>query len=99
MTYAEARKEIIENGVALGAEDFVDTEALMVAVDACDRLTPEKPEMRAMQGFDPEVASELCCPHCLGPVTNYWVRGAKPKHCQFCGQAIDWGEEDQKHAK
>lgn len=57
------------------------------------RLTPKKPEMKAMDGFDPEVASELCCPECGGPVTNYWVRGAKPMHCQFCGQAIYWGEE------
>lgn len=94
MTYGEARKEIIENGVELGAGDFIDMEALRVAAEACERLTPEKPQMKATDGFAPEVASELCCPQCGGPVTNYWVRGAKPKHCQFCGQALDWGEED-----
>ena len=60
---------------------------------ALSRLRPKKPRMKAMEGFAPEVASELCCPTCTGPVTNYWVRGAKPKHCQFCGQAIDWEEE------
>ena len=32
----------------------------------------------------------LCCPNCLGPVTNYWAPGTKPKHCQFCGQALKW---------
>lgn len=35
----------------------------------------------------------LCCPTCLGPVTNYWAPGTTPKHCQFCGQALDWDWE------
>ena len=39
----------------------------------------------------------LCCPHCLGPETNYWAPGTKPKHCQFCGQALDWSEEVEEH--
>lgn len=60
----------------------------------CERLTPKKPEMRAMDGFDIEVAASLCCPTCKGPVTNYWVHGVYPKHCQFCGQAIDWEEQN-----
>lgn len=34
----------------------------------------------------------LSCPHCSNPVTNYWVRGANPAHCQFCGQALDWSD-------
>lgn len=55
-----------------------------------EKETPQKPVMKAMEGFDPEVASHLVCPTCGNPVTNYWVRGAKPAHCQFCGQAIDW---------
>ena len=66
--------------------------AYRAALACIYKQTPEKPEMKAMEGFAPEVASELCCPTCGGPVTNYWVRGAKPKHCQFCGQALDWKE-------
>lgn len=65
---------------------------LHTAVEALERMIPQKPELRAMDGFDIEVAASLCCPTCGGSVTNYWVRGAKPKHCQFCGQAIDWEE-------
>jgi hypothetical protein len=38
----------------------------------------------------------LCCPNCIGPVTNYWAPGTKPKHCQFCGQALKWEEEPAK---
>lgn len=62
---------------------------------ALARLQPQAPKMRAMKGFAPEVASELCCPLCRCPVTNYWVRRAKPAHCQFCGQAIDWRETEE----
>lgn len=59
------------------------------AADALGRLTAKKPIEEA-DDFDDR---SLCCPHCLGPVTNYWAPGTKPKHCQFCGQALDWGEE------
>lgn len=38
--------------------------------------------------------SSLCCPTCIGPVTNYWAPGTKPKHCQFCGQALKWEDEN-----
>lgn len=65
---------------------------------ALARLQPQAPRMRAMKGFAPEVASELCCPLCGCPVTNYWVRGAKPAHCQFCGQTLDWGERGEASA-
>lgn len=92
MTYEEAKQDIIESGINLGAGDYVDPEALKIAAAALDKQIPKKPELRAMDGFDIEVAASLCCPTCGGSVTNYWVRGAKPKHCQFCGQAIDWEE-------
>ncbi len=94
MTNAEAKADIVDFGINMGAGDFVSCEALEVAVKAIDKQIPKKPVMKAMKGFDPEVASELCCPTCSGPVTNYWVRGAYPKHCQFCGQAIDWEVEE-----
>lgn len=60
------------------------------AMEAIDKQIPKKPKMKADEGFAAEVASSLCCPTCGGPVTNYWVPGARPKHCQFCGQALDW---------
>lgn len=59
--------------------------------DAVERLTPQKPAEETDDFGDRSV----CCPHCIGPVTNYWAPGTKPKHCQFCGQALDWGEEGE----
>lgn len=59
---------------------------------ALERLTPQKPILEA-EDFDDR---SVCCPNCIGPVTNYWAPGTVPKHCQFCGQALDWGEEAKK---
>ncbi len=56
---------------------------------ALERMTPEKPEGKVDEFGD----RYLGCPSCSGPVTNYWAPGTKPKHCQFCGQALDWREE------
>lgn len=58
-----------------------------------DRLTPRKPFMKAMDGFDADVASELVCPCCEHPIVNQWAKGTKPAHCQGCGQALDWTPE------
>lgn len=96
MTYKEARKDIIESGIELGGGDYVELEALRVAVEALDKQIPKAPQMKAYPGFDPDVASHLACPTCGEGVTNYWAPGTKPKHCQFCGQALDWGEEAKR---
>ena len=93
MTHEEAKRVILNHQRAhLKREPFAvltDT-ALDMAIAALEKQIPKKPEMEAMDGFDPDVASELCCPSCLGPVTNYWAPGTPPEHCQFCGQALDW---------
>ncbi len=38
MTERDAKQEIIENGIELGAGDFVDVEALKIAVKALDEI-------------------------------------------------------------
>lgn len=58
-----------------------------------DRLTPMKPFMKAMDGFDADTASELVCPHCENPVVNQWAKGTRPNFCQGCGQEFDWTPE------
>lgn len=101
MTYKETLRSLEDRLTCLkkypreqcGAFAHYIMETTECAIEAVEKMIPKKPEMKAMPGFDPEVASSLCCPTCNGSVTNYWVRGAKPKHCQFCGQAIDWTEE------
>lgn len=57
------------------------------------RLTPTRPIMKAMDGFDADVASELVCPNCEHPIVNQWAKGTNPAFCQGCGQALDWTPE------
>lgn len=80
---------IMSNGSLLFAEITKDT----TANSALEKQIPKAPEWKAMAGFDASVASSLACPTCGEGVTNYWAPSTKPKHCQFCGQALDWGEE------
>lgn len=37
MTYEEAKNDLIESGIRLGAGDFVDVEALKIAVVALEK--------------------------------------------------------------
>lgn len=60
------------------------------------RITPRRPFLKAEEGFDPEVASVLCCPRCEHPVINQWGRDTNPAYCQGCGQALDWTPEPEK---
>ena len=57
------------------------------------RLTPKRPFIKAMDGFDADVASELVCPNCENPIVNQWAKGTKPAFCQGCGQELDWTQE------
>lgn len=76
----------------LRTERICDSEQMEAAkywgAQALERLTPKKPEGKVDEFGD----RYLGCPSCCGPVTNYWAPGTKPKHCQFCGQALKWEE-------
>ena len=89
MTHAEAKHHIEKHNAAHQRKEpfaVYITEALDIAVNALDRLTPTPPQ----EEFDLFGDRSVCCPTCLGPVTSYWAPGTMPKHCQFCGQALDW---------
>ena len=103
MTYKEAIAQmdsLIENSEDFHAEKGDiwerDIEALNLAKAALEKQIPKEPELKPMAGFDVSVASHLACPNCGGGVTNYWVPGTKPAHCQFCGQALKWPKEVKK---
>ena len=74
-SYEDALKDIRENGIALGAGDFVSVDALKVACVAIERQIPKKPEGIAW----------LYCPVCGRDALMDQF-----KFCPDCGQAIDW---------
>ncbi len=60
---------------------------------AIEKQIPKKPVMKAMNGFDSEVAAQLCCPDCGKSVINHWNKSVNPPHCMMCGQKLDWSDE------
>lgn len=90
---AKRINELRRNALILRTAHPGDSEemerAKHVGAEAIDRLTPTKP----LEKTDIFGDRSPCCPSCYNSVTNYWVRGVNPLHCQFCGQALDWSEE------
>ena len=60
-----------------------------------ERITPTRPYLKALDGFDASEASVLVCPGCEHPVVNQWARGTQPAFCQGCGQALDWSPKPE----
>lgn len=90
MTYKEARKEIIEDGINLGAGDFVSLEALKVAAEALEKQIPQEPTLTADGYFNGQPIYDIwTCPNCS---KCYEVEYEIYKHCPECGQAINWSD-------
>ena len=80
MTEQEAIRDIVENGINLGAGDFVDVEALKVAIKALEKQIAKKPLIEYHCGL------EKRCPTCNCEVSDIEHRGWACK----CGQKLDW---------
>lgn len=84
MTYKEAKIDLIESGIELGAGDFVDFEALKIAVVALDKQIPQRPINLSNAPLDAYCAI-FRCPRCKGRLKMK----SKGAYCDKCGQAID----------
>lgn len=91
MTNEEALNDIIESGINLGAGDYVDLDALKVAVKALEKQIPMKP-----LDIQTPVVKWGVCPNCKG-LPEVLGRAQRVycsmEYCYNCGQAIDWTEE------
>lgn len=87
MTYKEAKIDLIESGIELGAGDFVDFEALKIAVVALDKQIPQRPINLSNAPLDAYCAI-FRCPRCKGRLKMK----SKGAYCDKCGQAIDWSD-------
>lgn len=44
-----------------------------------------------------EYAAHLCCPCCNKPIVNVWNKAEyKPNYCHYCGQRLDWSDDNDK---
>ena len=91
MDWKESLKEIQEDGISLGAGDYVGLEALKIAVLALEKQVPKKPTHEAT------LYKCFTCPSCKNVVDEFEAIGSEKHrvlvpHCRFCGQALDWNE-------
>lgn len=91
MTYKEAKIDLIESGIELGAGDFVDFEALKIAVVALDKQIPQRPINLSNAPLDAYCAI-FRCPRCKGRLKMK----SKGAYCDKCGQALDWSDDNGK---
>lgn len=85
MTYQEAldslRYEIDEEGHCSYIEDEIH-----IAMKALEMQIPKKPKDHPL--------SDGQCPSCNAVFDYDWK--PKSKYCQNCGQALDWGDTDDR---
>lgn len=94
MDWKEALTEIQEDGIRLGAGDYVGVEALKIAVLALERQIPKS--ILKKTEADREFL-DYNCPNCKTTLQQKMKKAKrttifKYKHCIFCGQALDWNE-------
>lgn len=92
MTKEEALNDIIENGINLGAGDFIDTEALKIAAEVLKKhIIPMKVNVKLSEahlkyGYDIKNRDVYTCSSCNRRLRNK----QKDLYCSNCAQALDW---------
>lgn len=91
-------KEIIESinfNLSCGSDEIPTTqEDLILIKKAIEKQIPKKPKnyLVNMKHID------FLCPNCkkkiISKVDGEWVAGKKQQHCDNCGQALDWSDEN-----
>lgn len=62
---------------------------LRLAVEALEKQIPKK----VIFGDDEQ--DSICCPNCKGELLSMdWYDYWKCNYCEFCGQALDWSDEE-----
>lgn len=65
------------------------TEALNLAISALEKQIPKEPT------GDLSIVPHLRCPNCHRAVVVVLYSGDRFPFCQWCGQALDWGENNE----
>ena len=93
MTAQEAIKDIVENGIKLGAGYYVNVEALKVAVSTLEKQIPKNPiklkaeqDIKIGEGTWKAGTTVYKCP-CCNSFISY-----SSNYCPKCGRALDWSD-------
>lgn len=80
--YTEARREIIDSGIRLGAGDYIDVQALKVAVDALEKLS-KVPAMKDHERIFFALCYNLRRTHKPRDVVNLLAETIPHKRCWY----------------
>lgn len=65
------------------------------SLDTIHELVEKATPKEGVLGYNNFGDSTLCCPNCKKTIVNVWSKADyKPNYCHYCGQALDWSEED-----
>ncbi len=67
-----------------------------VAISAIEKQIPKKPiEKETDNLWNGMSTRTVSCPNCKKQIVNVWNKADyKPKFCHYCGQALDWSDEE-----
>lgn len=93
MTYEEAIKNINALNAVCSQKDLYDSEfenTLALAFEAIEKQIPKKPIIREAEDSFGYV-KHILCPNCEKVEFGH----ERPCFCKLCGQAIDWGKDNE----
>lgn len=93
MTAKEALKSIVEDGIDLGAGDYVDFDALVVAADALTKQIPQMPVSKQRMTYNGYYRyTDYYCPVCSKQQKcNFNSKRTEDGwYCERCGQKLIW---------
>lgn len=91
---AERYEDAVVNQIAMEAKlaGVADCTVLNKAaiIEALEKQMPQRPDLEADGYSDGELVYDTgYCPRCR---KDYEIEYHKPKYCENCGQALDWGD-------
>lgn len=93
MTESEALKDIVENGINLGAGDYVNLESLKAAAKALEKQIPKKVKIQQWIYTKCDCGYEFSKHHGDGYYSIPLEK--KTNYCPNCGIKLDWGTESE----
>ena len=91
MTSKQVRDNFVQNLAENAYLNMCTVEEMEIAISALEKQIRKKPLKQECDFFD----FILVCPKCKNRIVNVWSkRQYKPNYCHYCGQALDWNDDN-----
>lgn len=83
--------KMFQNLIFVENHKIAENHCRKLAIEALEKQIPKKPLKQECDFFD----FNLVCPECKNRIVNVWnKREYKPNYCHYCGQALDWSDNN-----